>query len=275
MTTVFKPTNCLSTLLNLFYPEKPDYEELTFTTKAWLKMITYAHLAGNLEISGYGRIENGTVTDVRLTKQEVESARVNATAESQIEFIRSLPKEELGQWTLDWHSHVDMSAFSSNIDDNNYKERWENNGNRQFPILIINKRQEYHAECYISPYRRTPIKIKIKKENFSKDNYLSMYDECVKDVEENVTQKTYTYTSYKWGDSWEDTTKKKEAPSKKKKKEIIINGEECESCGCGLDTAAELIRGICDDCWEQMSWQEKVSYCEDINISLSEAEGYI
>lgn len=280
MAKTFKPTDCLNQLVSWFYPEKPKFEELVFTTKAWLKMITYAHLAGNLEISGYGRVVGNEVLDVKLTEQEVESAKVSATAESQINFIRSIPKDQRGQWVLDWHSHVDMSAFSSSTDDNNYKTRWENNGEKQFPVLIVNKRQEYHAECYISPYNRKEIKVKVKKDPFSKEEYIKMYEECVKDVEELVKEKTITYTRYSsyWDKYWGSNSDKKiilpKKKGKKKEDDFTIKAETCVSCGCGLGSRAELIRGLCDDCWEQMSWQDKKAYCNELDITLSEAEGY-
>lgn len=287
MSEAFKPTDCLKKLLNCFFPKQPMFKELAFTQRAWIKMITYAHLAGNLEISGYGRIVDGKVIDVKLTEQEVESARVSATAESQINFIKSTPKDQLGQWILDWHSHVDMGAFSSSIDDKNYESQWECRGQKQFPVLIVNKRQEYHAECYVSPYNRPEIKIKIEidKDNpLTEKEYLEMYEECKKDVEENVKRKTYTTYSYSksnytYGDVWykPSENKKKENTVAKENGEgsnLVINSEECISCGCGLASRAEFLRGICDDCWGQMNWRDKKSYCDEINISISEAEGY-
>lgn len=275
---MFKPTECLDLLVTSFFPKKPEWTKLVFTHKAWLKMVTYAHLAGNLEIAGYGRVVGNEVVDVKLIEQEVSQAKVEASAEAEINFVKEIPPEELEQWILDWHSHVDMGAFSSTTDDKNYRQQWECRGKKQFPILIINKRQEYFAQCFVSPYNRPKMQIEINGDNqITEQEYEDLYNQCLEDVLNKVSERKVTYTSSNWG--YTDFYKKKDTEKSEREKDSNLNtfemiAEECISCKCGLNNSNEFIRGICDDCWERMSWQEKKTYCDSIGITLSQAEGY-
>ena len=183
-------TECLNILKNLW--EKPEYTKLTFTSKAYLKLIAFINLIGDYEISGFARIEdvNGEayITDVDILKQRVKGAYVEASEDAVMDFLRRIPKEQYGQWTLDWHSHVNMSTSPSGTDWNNYAEMLTARMGKQFPFMIVNKREEITAYQYMSESRHKEIKMYIDQTPMSEDDILSLYNECKEKVETLCTK---------------------------------------------------------------------------------------
>ena len=189
--------DCKQYLSNLFTVKLP--QKITFTKQAWLKINCYINLIGDLEITGFGRIDaDGLVTDIAITKQAVKPAYCNSTVEQMTEFMMSLPREEWGQWNFDWHSHVNMGVFASGTDTANYKVMSEARLGKPFPFLIINKRQETFCANYLGNGRYDNISVEYDGEEVSTKELLAIYEFCKKDITEKCTESvTYTYANPK------------------------------------------------------------------------------
>ena len=293
---MFETAQCWDSIYELVFPTQPKWTSLTFDYKAWLKMQCYINLVGDYEITGFGRVVDDRVVDVKILKQEVKSATVDCDVDSMLEFMRSIPKDQIGQWILDWHSHVKMSVFASGTDTDNYKAQFEARCSSQFPLMIINQMGEVYSKVYISPSKQTPLTIKVEKSPITREELLALYESCKKDVEELCSKKTYTYTKadyysdYDWGKYYGynatkvesgklPTTSHGQCGCKKKDQnsdDIIdtvdndsINSsiikkidtdDYCISCQTYLIDNDEYDRGLCNDCWEKMTYQEKYQY---------------
>lgn len=278
----YTTTECLGLVEEMFFPTQPKWEQLTFTREAWAKLMCYIHLIGEYEITGFGRVVDNRIIDIKILKQEVKKAEVDCDTDAMQEFLMNIPREEMGQWVLDWHSHVDMGVFASGTDTTNYKEQWKARMYNQYPYLIVNKKQQCHCQCYISPSREEEIKLYIENEGLTKDRLTEIYNECKADVEENCTKYVYTYNKntyqnnnynryYGFGYNYYDKDDDDEVVDIKKKEtedktdtsqERIItssnNYEEfCWGCGEYLVGAEEYDRHVCDDCWERMTPSEQ------------------
>lgn len=255
---------CKQLIYNIF--AKPKYKELKVTKSAYIKLMCYINLIGDYEISGFGRIKDGTIIDFKILKQEVKPAYVECDDDAVMEFIRSVPKEQLSEWELDWHSHVDMGVTPSGTDWSNYEDMSNLRGHEQFPIMIINKRQEYTLMNYISEDNSEDIDLVITDENVTQKEIDKIYDECKKDIKENCTKaieikatsvnkitdkstkRTYpVYDDYtaKSKDWWADYDKD------------YYSQYYCRSCGTQLLNSHELTTGLCEDCEEAVEAQKK------------------
>lgn len=181
-------------LIDTLFPAEPMYKELSFTRYAWTKMLTYAHLIGKYEITGFGRVIDNQVVDVKILRQKVKEATVDCDVDAMMDFLMNIPPDQHGQWTLDWHSHVDMGAFASGTDTANYKEQFTARLKKQFPYIIINKRQECYCKCYVNPTTSTDIKVTIEPSSLTKDEFLGIYNECKEDIENLCSKTSYIYT---------------------------------------------------------------------------------
>lgn len=66
----------------------------------------------------------------------------------------------------------------------------------QFPYLIINKKQNYYARCYINNGRETEIKLSLTQNGLTKEKLQEIYEECKNDIELFCTKREYvTYTN--------------------------------------------------------------------------------
>lgn len=295
---MFETTQCWDDIYELVFPTQPKWTSLTFDYKAWLKMQCYINLVGDYEITGFGRVVNDRIVDVKILKQEVKSATVDCDVDSMLEFMRSIPKDQIGQWILDWHSHVKMGVFASGTDTDNYKAQFEARCRNQFPLMIVNQLGEVYSRVYISPTKEAPLAIKLEKTPITKEELLALYEGCKKEVEELCSKKTYTYTKadyysdYDWGKYYGynakvesgklstashgkcgcETHKKKDQNS-----DVITTTDDndsvnsqlikeldyddyCISCNTYLVDNEEFDRGICNDCWEKMSYVDKYQY---------------
>lgn len=190
----YETTECYDLVKELFYPTQPKWNELTFKKEAWMKLMCYINLIGEFEITGFGRVVNNEIVDIKILKQSVKSTTVDCNLNSMQEFLMSIPKEELGEWILDWHSHVNMGVFASGTDTANYQEQFKARLNNQYPLLIVNKKQECFARCYISPSKQTEIKLSIKAEDIPEERLREIYEECKQNIEEMCTKYTYKET---------------------------------------------------------------------------------
>lgn len=203
-------TECFQIIKNMYV--EPKYTKLYITAEAWIKLMCFIHLIGDYEISGFGRIQNidgiMTVTDFDILKQEVRGAYVEASEDAVMDFIRRTPKEQRGEWTFDWHSHVEMGTTPSGTDWNNYKEMLAARMNEQFPFMIVNKRQEVTSCCYISESRHPAIDMILLKGGVSEDRMFEIYEQCKAKVEtlctKYIAKTVYTGTTNKGYSSFWD-----------------------------------------------------------------------
>ena len=198
-------TECFTVIRNMYV--EPKYTKLYVTPEAWIKLMCFIHLIGAYEISGFGRLQEDEegktlVTDFDILKQEVRGAYVEASEDAVMDFIRRTPKEQRGQWTLDWHSHVEMGTTPSSTDWGNYKEMLAARMNAQFPFMIVNKRQEVTSHCYISESRHPQIDMVLLQGSVSEDRMFEIYEQCKAKVETLCTKyvsKPVTTTTYNTG----------------------------------------------------------------------------
>lgn len=247
-----KVTECRKFIKNLF--TKAEYTKLKMSKLAYIKAMCYSNLAGDYEITGFGKIEDGVITDLKIIRQKVRTADVEATDEAIQEFMMSIPFEEVELWKLDWHSHVDMQTFMSSTDASNYELRSEAMGNIQIPVMIWNKRGEHTCLCFIHEEKAPEIDVTFEKITFTDEELDEIYDECKADVEElceieKPKLATPTYTGYR-GNGQTVKGWQKSIWSKKKNKDT---GSFCTYCGDELDDT-ELANGICDNCATHFYW---------------------
>lgn len=239
-----KVKECLAKIKTLF--AKPKYTKLNITTEAWIKLNCYINLVDDLEVTGFGKIEDDTITDFKIVKQIATGTTANATDDAIIDLLRSIPEENIEKWTLDWHSHVDMETFKSGTDKANYRIMHQARGYKQFPIMIVNKRGDVLLQDYINEDNTPDIELTLLKKDVDDKTIETIYAECKKDVEEKVDEyieprkpKTTTPAkTYSWHEMYKMNNKKKEP-------------QFCDICGCELITEMEKAQGLCEYCF---SW---------------------
>lgn len=253
-----KITECLKVIKNMF--TKPKYEHLNITMQAYLKLMSYIHLVGDNEITGLGRIKDDTIIDFKIPKQVVDGTTADATDDEMLELLREIPIEEMSEWELDWHSHVNMQVFISGTDEENYELMSMARGNKQFPIMVVNKKGEFCFKNFIHAGKTPDISLTLLKEDLSDEVMEGIYAEAKKDVEEKVHEKVRIIEATNWRGfnnfNRNFGSKKKE---KEKEEEIIeadyaIEPESkrfCRYCGVELITPDEIDEGLCEDC---MTW---------------------
>ena len=274
---MFQATECKNVIRNFF--AKGKYDKLKITKKAFLKVMMFANMAGKYEISGFGRIQDGVITDFKLIKQEIRNAYVEASSDAVMDFIRSVPKEELPEWELDWHSHVDMNAFASDTDVKNYEEMLTLKGGVQFPAMIVNKSGEIELFNFLSEKKMPKIELKMTNEEISAEEFDKLYEEAKAEVEKQCTVYVAPVVQNKLLEKSDKKGKKQN-----NKQTTIFNQNYnqnasydedawysyknygngysnsgrhyCKSCGLWLDTDEERERGICDDCMEVIEAQQ-------------------
>ena len=228
--SLYPVTECLQLLQNLF--TKPDYERLTITPYAWMKLMAFIHLIGDYEISGFGRVipdedneRTGIIVDFDIIKQEVKAAYVESDADAVLEFIMQIPENERTEWILDWHSHVNMGTSPSSTDWNNYEEMLTARQHKQFPAMIVNKSGDVTAHQIICPDKHPKIEMRLQQTILSNTEIEQIYNECKEKVQNKCTKAavvttynsganvnsnykgTYYYNNYyddeDWYDKWE------------------------------------------------------------------------
>lgn len=287
---LYLTTNCWSKILNLVFPEKPKFSKLIFTCPAWLKLQCYINLVGDYEITGFGRIVDDRIVDIKIIPQTVKSAEVDCDIDAMVDFMRKLPKEERGQWILDWHSHVDMGCFMSGTDSKNYEEQLEARLNQQFPVMIVNKKGEVWCQNYMETGLK-PIEVSVDEDTsaITKETLKEMYDACDLDVQTLCKKKTYSTRgfsyltsntkddddAYSWGNGYGSYYSSYQydgynTPSYSKKKDALKSVKAtddddcCVSCGTYLSDPDEYDRGLCEDCWKQMTPTEQMEWLENL-----------
>lgn len=267
--------NCWRSILNLVFPEKPKFSKLTFTYPAWLKLQCYINLVGEYEITGFGRIVVDKIVDIKIIPQTVKSAEVDCDIDAMVDFMKQVPKDERGQWILDWHSHVNMGVFMSGTDSSNYEEQLEARLNQQFPVMIVNKKGDVWCQNYMETGLK-PIEVTIdKSSDMDKDTLFELYSQCERDVQTMCKKKEYVTYADRWSKlytksddskqtsiwdniedeySWGYQDSRYNPPTYNKKKDTINDDVDyCISCNSYLVEPDEYDRGICDECWGLMT----------------------
>ena len=187
---VYPVTECLQFLKNMY--TQPAYKELIITAYAWTKLMAYIHLVGEYEVSGFGRIQNGKVTDFEIIRQEVKATYVESDADAVLEFIMNTPADQRSEWILDWHSHVNMATSPSTTDWTNYYEMLAARQYKQFPAMIVNKAGNVTANQIICENKHTPIIMKVENTPLSEDKIEKLYQICKDRVEHYCTKAEVT-----------------------------------------------------------------------------------
>lgn len=257
----YEVTECYYTIKNMF--AQPAITELYITAQAWTKLMCFIHLVGDYEISGFGRIQTeeipdgqrSVVTDFDIIKQEVKSAYVESDAQAVMDFLRKIPADQRNEWTLDWHSHVNMGTTPSGTDWTNYKAMLSARMQKQFPAMIVNKSGNVTAHQIITDAKHPEIKVKVIIEDLTDEQFDSIYKECKEKVEtlcRKAAVTTYSYGgSYGWNDSYYKGT------------------------GVGFQNSAGSAKKSEKGPLNQKRWWEEDDEEEDEDVRLAEAAGYV
>lgn len=223
-------TECFKKIVARY--EKPKYTELTFTARAYIKLMFIIHLVGSYEVSGYGKIVNGKIVDLYLPQQVLTSTTAEIDEDAMVDFLSEIPTNELKYWELDWHSHVNMPTSPSSTDKSNYEEQAEARGNKQFVAMIVNKSESIWIKNVVSGVKFTDIEIKREPIDLSKKELKKIYEECVELVEDRCTKERRL------------TVKVTKNMQKDKSQLSLLTKETCSVCGKELESWEH------DKCWE-------------------------
>lgn len=274
-------TECYNILKNMW--AEPDYVKLTITAEAWYKLVAFINLVGDFEITGFGRIqsvptENGVmhlVTDFDIIKQEVKPAYVEADEDAVLQFLMKLPEDQRDEWTLDWHSHVEMGTTPSGTDWNNYSEMLATRMGKQFPSMIVNKKGHITAQQIISDNRHPSIQVMVQQKALPESDILKIYNECKDKVERLCTEyvapvTTYkpTYASQTTSNIWAGYAKKSDAQAVEDYDDYEYYGQytgygtqadveedlDCHYCGAKASSwhTQQLGVAVCKDCYDDL-----------------------
>ena len=179
--------------------------KLIIPLATYRKIMAYTTLC-DLEISGFCELEysesrNAFIAgEVYLLKQEVSGAATHMDEETVSAFNLERIKAGANQLPRLWfHSHVNMAAFFSTIDEDTLKDLQ----NDTFTVaLVVNKQKEMKAKAYI--YSETTSRIMgielESKEQVEVDplpvsiefDYERIPEALRKEVDEKVTKRVYT-----------------------------------------------------------------------------------
>ena len=213
--------------------EKPKYTKLKVSNKVWLKLLCYINLVGDYEISGFGRIKNNEIIDFKILRQTIGRANAKCDEQAVVEFMKSVPINEISEWELDWHSHVNFNPTPSGTDWGNYELMQEIRLGNQFPVMIVNKHQELTLINYLNKLKSTPIELINTEEEVTEEELTVIYNNCKQDIEELCSLevvKLPNITGYT-------------NPSAK-----FFRDRFCINCGIELITKEELETGLCSNC---------------------------
>jgi len=282
--TGVKASDVFKDIRNMFIPKVPEISSLIFSELAWVKINCYIRLVGGYEVTGFGKIENGIITDIKIIKQSIKSTLVDSTCEQLMEFIREVGGKEIAKWSLDWHSHVEMGTSPSGTDTTNWREQHEARDGMQFPVMIINKRGSVYCHCYMGDGDSKPIDVKYLTPTFTLEELRAIYDGCAKDVEEKCTRTSYSTLTYPrsntnfYGQGYDDYDYAYGKCNKPASNKIIVpdtvdtqkitrthSGVEiaedlCCFCGEELLTTVEKENTVCTLCFEKYN-------CEDLGVA--------
>ena len=266
---------CFNVLRNLW--AKPEVKELIITSHAWAKLMAFIHLIGDYEISGFGKIERREdtpttfyVTDFDIIKQTVEGAYVESDEDAVMDFIMRTPADQREQWTLDWHSHVNMGTTPSGTDWSNYGDMLSARMGKQFPAIVVNKQGNVSAYQIMTEARHETITVKLEQEDIPEGILLQIYKECKEKVENLCTKKQVirantawagsknlanNYNSKRWWDTYNTYEEEDDDDIAAAKAQGYVFDEEdaCEYCDELLVTAEEKQNKCCSNCYREIT----------------------
>jgi len=233
--------------------------ELSFTEEAWLKIKTYIELIGDYEIGGLGRVVDGKIIDIKILKQTVEAAYYESSEQAVLDFIREIPREQINEWCLDWHSHVNMGVSPSLTDYTNYEKLYSMSMDKPFPALVINKKDDINGfTCFgNNVYKKTNIIIP-DITRITEQQYLDIYSECYNEIMNKcMVKKHFYYSNYnnmannsKCANILEHTDNNNCLENTNNECEELCGSTYfCNTCNTSL-TEDEFINNglLCDDC---------------------------
>lgn len=261
-------------------------KKLEFTPHAWVKLNCYINLIGDKEITGFAKLEDGKITDVKIIKQEVEGAYVKSKDDYAIaEFLSELPLEDIekGLWNLDWHSHVNMNVFASGTDWSNYNSMLEYRNYKPFPAMVVNKKGDIWCENILGNHESVSIDVYVPDSCnlLTEEEFKQIYQECKKDIEQKCELREYVkpvqtynngayttnsysghgwywngYTSNYYRNNYSDYNNANTQTNVVEDTEDVCiddyydNNEKqyCKCCGTELYDATEQSCGLCEDC---------------------------
>jgi len=169
---------------------------LKITREAYLKLRYFTEFC-ETEISGLGKVrqisqETLEIYDIEILEQRVSMAHSNLDEDALAKFLyqKVSNNKNVSDYKVWWHSHVDMEAFFSPIDDRTIESSTE------FPYLIsivTNKRGHDQVRLDIfKPLRLTiPLEVELSLEE---DKELK--EKCQIEIEEKV-KKRWTISTLK------------------------------------------------------------------------------
>ena len=249
--TKIRPWNCYASVLGKF--ESPEWDKITISAKAYLKLMFFINLVGDHEVTGYGKIINNEVVDFSLPKQVLGALKADVDEQAMTEFVMSKPVDELEYWAVDFHSHNTAPISASSTDKSNYAEQYSMRGNKQFIALIVNKKQEVWCKCVIGGDRFEDVKVEYVSPTFLSDKEkLEIYEEAKREVEATCTEveevcTPTTVKSHWWSDGLT------EGDRKTSKQTTLL----CAECGAELEYPLEQSEGLCYNC---MAEEKTIDY---------------
>lgn len=138
------------------FQELDDVARLTFSSKAWTKMISLV-LSFDKEVQWHGVVERIStnsfrINDILVFPHEITSATVTSDQTKYEEWLNELDDETFNHLRFHGHSHVNMAVSPSGVD-MQYRENMLQNINANddeayYIFMIINKQNKISAEIY-------------------------------------------------------------------------------------------------------------------------------
>lgn len=139
--------------------------KISFTRDAYIKIRSFVD-STDLEISGYGKShldgDKIIVDDIIIVKQKCSGTVTDLDDESTMKFFKSKldSGEEIKNWNIWWHSHVNMGVFWSETDKKTAEDYCSNNP--YIISIVTNKRREIKARVDVFNRDRSPFKLNKK-----------------------------------------------------------------------------------------------------------------
>lgn len=137
-------------------PENDDVAALTFTNKAWLKIMSLV-MSFDKEVQWHGVVERISdnefkVKDILVFPHEITSATVTSNQEEYEQWLNNLDDDTFNHLRFHGHSHVNMGVTPSSVD-MQYRENIlvnisPNDDEAYYIFIIVNKKYEISAEIY-------------------------------------------------------------------------------------------------------------------------------
>ena len=175
---------------------KKDTKPIVYITPiCYSKIMSLTKLAEG-EIGGFLLIENNVISDVIVPPQKVTSGSVDIEAKDMAVLMSTELKDKDELIRGQWHSHGNMGAFSSVIDDKFFND-WGNISGMDFPYMIevvTNKNMDVLCKMIL----RVPIELEIECDLTIKMNTENMDGWAKTEIDKKIVKtKTDNYQQQK------------------------------------------------------------------------------